>query len=95
MDIIKIKKEFADTVYQKYIEDMYGIKICCDRDFDLVDVKNSIIDLDAIYDENKCKATIVNNDCCLQPCDATSMLYVPQISQCPSPKIISIQFLIG
>jgi hypothetical protein len=84
--VINVKTKFADSVYAQFKRTRYGIDTCCEYDLDKIDIKNQLIDLGAIYDPEMCvDGTPIDEDCCLQPCNAVATLIIPQAVSCPAP----------
>jgi hypothetical protein len=84
--VIDVKTKFADSVYAQFKRVRYGIETCCEFDLDKIDIKNQLIDLGAIYDPGLCvSGTPIDDECCLQPCDAEAEIIIPNFITCPAP----------
>jgi len=84
--VIQIKTDFANSVYALFKQMRYGIETCCEYDLDKIDIKNQLIDLGELYDPELCvDGTPVDEECCLQPCNAVATLIIPQALSCPAP----------
>lgn len=84
--VIDVKTKFANSVYALFKRARYGIETCCEFDLDKIDIKNQLIDLGSKYDPDMCiNGTPINEECCLQPCDAVATILVPNFLSCPAP----------
>lgn len=50
----KVLCNFAEQAFDEMAKARYGIKICCEHDFDYWDIKKQILELKALYDEDVC-----------------------------------------
>jgi hypothetical protein len=92
---IKEKCDFAKAVYNKYLEESYGISICCDLDFEKSFVKVRLQELASIYDEKACVVQQPIIECCYPPCEVNAELFVVIPEPCEECEIISVEFSIG
>lgn len=51
----KVLCNYAEQAFDEMAKARYGIKICCEKDFDYWDIKKQILELKALYDENVCE----------------------------------------
>lgn len=51
----KVLCNYAEQAFDEMAKARYGIKICCEKDFDYWDIKKQILELKALYDEDICQ----------------------------------------
>jgi photosystem II stability/assembly factor-like uncharacterized protein len=89
--VIKVKTNFADSVYALFKRMRFGIQTCCEFDLDKIDVKNQLLDLGRLLDPELCVDETPIEDCCPQPCDAIARLDIPLWVACPAPTDAIVQ----
>lgn len=82
---LKIKKRYADAIYQEYVAMRYGIKICCDYDLDELEVDNRLLELGEIYNPELCVDGEPVPECCPEPTNVSVDILLPNFTTCPSP----------
>jgi len=71
----KVSCNFAEAAYTKMAEKKYGIKICCEQDFDKWYIKHELMHVEALYDFTLCQTQVVYDTCC-PPCNVSAELVV-------------------
>ena len=89
--VINTKSLYADSVFALFKRLRYGIETCCEYDLDKIDVKNTLLDLGALYDPDLCIDLPVPVDCCLPPCNVIAQLFISLAQTCPAPTLVIVE----
>lgn len=91
----KVSCNFAEAAYTKMAEKKYGIKICCEVDFDKWYIKHELMHIEALYDPTLCQTQVVYDTCC-PPCNVSAELVVhnPFIN-CLPPEEVEVFITMG
>ena len=87
-EVIENNINFAEAVYKVVVQKKYGLKICCEYDFDSIVLAKEKTDLGELYDPTLC-VTPCEEDCDT-PCPVVEVVVIsPTPISCPAPEDVT------
>jgi hypothetical protein len=88
----RIKCSFAEAIYNEYVTRRYGLKTCCEVDLEKYLIKNELLNLESLYNEELCQSRPHN---CCPPCNVQVDITVYETLTCPIPTITNVELILG